>query len=637
MRGEDDPTDGPSCSRPYRTVVKDTESEAKKHSYYSDFNDLIKRVVSLKCMQTWRLTIQETMITIVSPDANMISPKFTIGVDNDLNFTIRVYNYMLPEDHQLYKLHHRSIKKITVSNLIQELESKTVCEGVHHKSFSGKLIQHSVPFSLDGSLDNYGENEEAAITPFSSMNYCRTLDCVVLGECQRCEPCSRYDEKETKSRAISEKRLQQPAKTKAPISATHPNRIKLTLQYVRSRCSQLEAEVEAMRVELKKSSVHVDENLTKDFIDIMGNQQNVTPFMSLFWQEQKKIFSRTEKGARFHPEIIRFCLSLSIRSPSVYEELRNTGILRLSSRRTLRSYKNFIRPKTGFCDKVLNELTKKTKDHSGAQRYVCVVFDEMKIKSNLVFDKHSGELIGFIDLGDPDLNFASLENQEELATHVLVFFIRGLCTDLSFALAHFATNSVNALQTFHLFWEAVCLLETVCALKVLGATCDGANANRSFFKMCHLLDPDNKRELTYRAKNIYAPERFVYFFSDPPHLIKTARNCLANSASGDGKRYLWNGGLHLLWEHISGLYYTDLENGGKTVPKLTAEHLRLNAYSRMTVRFAAEVLSETVAKNLELWVPGSSETARFCSYMDNVRNWNEHHLSRKPSLDLVGI
>ena len=29
------------------------------------------------------------------------------------------------------------------------------------------------------------------------------------------------------------------------------------------------------------------------------------------------------------------------------------------------------------------------------------MFDEMKIKSNLVFDKHNDELIGFVDLGDP--------------------------------------------------------------------------------------------------------------------------------------------------------------------------------------------------------------------------------------------
>ena len=32
---------------------------------------------------------------------------------------------------------------------------------------------------------------------------------------------------------------------------------------------------------------------------------------------------------------------------------------------------------------------------------MAVIMDEMKIQENLVFDRMSGELIGFIDLGDP--------------------------------------------------------------------------------------------------------------------------------------------------------------------------------------------------------------------------------------------
>ena len=31
-------------------------------------------------------------------------------------------------------------------------------------------------------------------------------------------------------------------------------------------------------------------------------------------------------------------------------------------------------------------------------------FDEMKIQQNLVYDKYSGDLMGYVDLGDPDLN-----------------------------------------------------------------------------------------------------------------------------------------------------------------------------------------------------------------------------------------
>ena len=34
--------------------------------------------------------------------------------------------------------------------------------------------------------------------------------------------------------------------------------------------------------------------------------------------------------------------------------------------------------------------------------------DEMKIQENLVWDKHNGELIGYVDLGDIDLNYATL-------------------------------------------------------------------------------------------------------------------------------------------------------------------------------------------------------------------------------------
>lgn len=46
-----------------------------------------------------------------------------------------------------------------------------------------------------------------------------------------------------------------------------------------------------------------------------------------------------------------------------------------------------------------------TSQHFDIQRYVALLFDEMKIQSNLVFDKQTNELIGFVDLGDPDVNY----------------------------------------------------------------------------------------------------------------------------------------------------------------------------------------------------------------------------------------
>ena len=54
----------------------------------------------------------------------------------------------------------------------------------------------------------------------------------------------------------------------------------------------------------------------------------------------------------------------------------------------------------------------------------------MKITENLVSDKYSGQLVGYIDLGDPETNHASFIDPDSLATHVLVFHIRGIASDL---------------------------------------------------------------------------------------------------------------------------------------------------------------------------------------------------------------
>ena len=44
--------------------------------------------------------------------------------------------------------------------------------------------------------------------------------------------------------------------------------------------------------------------------------------------------------------------------------------------------------------------------------------DEMKIQSDLVFDKNSGNLVGFMDLGDPMTNFACLDEKDTITTLV---------------------------------------------------------------------------------------------------------------------------------------------------------------------------------------------------------------------------
>ena len=65
---------------------------------------------------------------------------------------------------------------------------------------------------------------------------------------------------------------------------------------------------------------------------------------------------------------------------------------------------------------------------------------------------------------------------------------------------------------------------------MLAATFDGASVNRRLVKV-----HDLRAKLIYRVRNVHSMDnRYLYFFSDPPHLIKTTRNCWSSSV-----RSLW--------------------------------------------------------------------------------------------------
>ena len=103
----------------------------------------------------------------------------------------------------------------------------------------------------------------------------------------------------------------------------------------------------------------------------------------------------------------------------------------LPCRRRIRDYKN-----CGFNSGIVNELRNKIKSFSENEKIVELLMGEMKIQENLVWDKHNGELIGYVDLGDVNLYYATLSKVEEITTHILVFLIRSIVNPLKFSLAN---------------------------------------------------------------------------------------------------------------------------------------------------------------------------------------------------------
>lgn len=167
--------------------------------------------------------------------------------------------------------------------------------------------------------------------------------------------------------------------------------------------------------------------------------------------------------------------------------------------------------------------------------------DEMKIQSGLVCDNHSGDLVRFIDLGDPMTNFACLQDEDTLVTQALAFLVRGLCTDLKHVIACFFTGNVTSFQLMPIFWKVVSTLGLSLSLYVIGLVNDGASPNRKLFNLRTELVDDLHCDVVFKTINFFATShQFIYFFADSPHLMKTARNCLYDSGSGTQSRLMWN-------------------------------------------------------------------------------------------------
>ena len=135
----------------------------------------------------------------------------------------------------------------------------------------------------------------------------------------------------------------------------------------------------------------------------------------------------------------------------------------------MRDYRHYITPQRGFNDGIVSELENTTRNFSPLEKCVTLSFDEMKIQDDLVWDKNTGEFVGFLDLGDVDLNCVTFPKVDKLASYVMVFLIKSAMNPLAYTFATFATDGITSSQIFHLFWKAVSILELICKLKV---TCD---------------------------------------------------------------------------------------------------------------------------------------------------------------------
>ena len=143
-----------------------------------------------------------------------------------------------------------------------------------------------------------------------------------------CEPCKQLQRKIVAQQNWRSRQSSVPAKNKAPLNHCSSEKLRATVVESRFECSLLEANVKGMQAQMENNSIAVSETLEKDVLTIMGGQKlETTPHMKFFWEQQVRLQQANKLGRRFHPQVIRFAIALSIhaKSASAYRELRDSG------------------------------------------------------------------------------------------------------------------------------------------------------------------------------------------------------------------------------------------------------------------------------------------------------------------------
>ena len=342
----------------------------------------------------------------------------------------------------------------------------------------------------------------------------------------------------------------------------------------------------------------------------LGNESDM--FFLTLLKDQARALNVPARQMRWHPLIIKWCLRIYSKSHRTYQDLRDSGFLKLPSGRTLSDYKNFCSSKSGWQTSVFQAMTDNFSYQGFSPVGKCggLFFDEVKIKEGLVFDPSTWELVGFVDIGNGNLHPGSDSGiQKSLATHVLQFYFKSIFCKFQFPCAYFLTRGISAQNLNHIFWQGVGLLQGYGFTTILSC-CDGAAENRAFMLM------NGVTEEVSQTNNPFSHFP-LFFLSDPPHLIKKLRNNIYSSGykeiSPRYTRCLSLASKPILWDHIYSVYKRE-KNRHIYATDIRSSHVNLDSISKMRVKLAVQVLNTKVQKEMESCDPAATESTRLFIY-----------------------
>lgn len=311
---------------------------------------------------------------------------------------------------------------------------------------------------------------------------------------------------------------------------------------------------------LKKNSNITEKLLEHKINDIFSNKSDpVRTFLLLQLFHKRKSQWKNEERDLF--------LKFYYKSPVMYKYLIDLGFT-LPSVSTIQRWHFNIKFSPGIVQSVLDLLRVKSTSLSKMDKKCILLLDEMAIKPELELNTSNDVIYGFVDHGH-------LGRKNVIATHALVVMLRGLNSNWKQAIGIYIGN-VNGVDLSNIIKYCICQVTSL-EFDVLAVNTDQGSNNRNAYRILGA---------TVKQPYFFLNGKQIFLLYDAPHLIKSVRNRLLVADILTPGRVSWKV-LEKLFETDSGTI--------KILYKLTKEHLKPNAFQKLSVKLATQVFSNKVA------------------------------------------
>ncbi|XP_063373946.1 uncharacterized protein LOC134661705 [Cydia amplana] len=217
-----------------------------------------------------------------------------------------------------------------------------------------------------------------------------------------------------------------------------------------------------------------------------------------------------------------------------------------------------------------------------AQNKICVLlFDEIALKKRLIYNGATDEVDGFEDLGGQG------ERSEKIANHALVLMLQGIHKKIKQPIAHYFVKGTITTQKLVIIIKTAIRAVTETGYKVLATVCDQGPTNVGAINLLKKLSGE-----PVGSNYFLVDDEKVFIIYDVPHLFKSLRNNFLEGGllKMNNKTAKWSHLVELQEKNQSTLHFT----------KITKSHVSPKYRTKMKVKLAAQILSNTTAAILKL-------------------------------------